>query len=307
MSGLVALTGATGFVGAALLKTLTSRGWRVRALTRRPRPNTPEQDKPETQWINGALDDGCALRALVEDAAALIHCAGVVRGRNAAEFNHANVQGTANLLRAIKQNGGTARFLLISSLAARHPQYSWYAASKYQAEQILSQQDSLPWTIFRPTALYGPGDKEIKPMLRAMRAGVLITPGRSTQRISLLHIDDLGGAVLRWLQHPEHIPGTFELDDGQAGGYSWEMLAEIAEHLWQRRVYRIAVPLKLMKALAHLNLLSAHLLGYAPMLTPGKINEITHPDWRCDNRPLMQALGWRPQVKLPDAMRQACL
>jgi len=299
----VALTGATGFVGTALLKTLTAQDWQVRALTRRPRPDTPK-----VQWITGALDDQPALQRLVDGASAIVHCAGLVRGKNALEFNAVNVQGTSNLLQAATRNDAPAKFLLISSLAARYPQYSWYAASKHQAEQALKQQaDKLAWTIFRPTALYGPGDKEVKPLLQAMRAGILATPGKRRQRISLLHIDDFSNAVLRWLHHPRPVPGVFELDDGHIGGYSWEGLADIAEAVWQRRVYKIAIPTGLLRALAHINLGLARLLGYAPMLTPGKINEITHPDWTCDNTPLTQALGWKPQLRLADAIHRACL
>jgi len=303
VSRLVALTGATGFVGAALLKSFAAHGWQVRALTRQSRP-----DAAQVEWVTGTLDDQHALHKLVENAAAVVHCAGLVRGRNAAEFTDVNVQGTANLLQASTQNGAAEKCLFISSLAARYPAYSWYAASKHQAEQHLCQQTrAFPWTIFRPTALYGPGDKEVKPLLQAMRDGILVTPGRLKQRLSLLHIDDFSHAVMSWLHCSGPVAGTFELDDGHAGGYSWEALADIAGQTWQRRVYRVAIPLTLLKTLAGINLGLARLLGYSPMLTPGKINEITHPDWTCDNTPLTQALGWKPQVKLSDAIQQACL
>ena len=69
MSGsLVAVTGATGFIGRVLLQRLIKEGWKVRALTRHYQP-----DNETTQWIKGDLDDLVALQALVKDASAVVH------------------------------------------------------------------------------------------------------------------------------------------------------------------------------------------------------------------------------------------
>lgn len=299
----MALTGATGFVGSTLLRTFTSRNWQVRALTRR---NNPQNNG--VQWVQGDLENQQALQNLTRDTFAVIHCAGIVRGKSEQEFNHCNVQGTANIISAaMKNHSRLPRFLLVSSLAARHPEYSWYAKSKYQAEKLLTRQTgSMPWTIFRPTALYGPGDREVKPMLNAMRHGLLTTPGRLNQQISLLHIEDFAEAVLAWLTATNIEQATFELDDGFTGGYSWEKLISIGEQVWHRRIRRIPVPIVLLKTFARINLGLSHLLCYSPMLTPGKINEITHSDWTCDNTPITQALGWKPRLVLQDAMYDAC-
>lgn len=304
MSRVVALTGATGFVGSALLNSLSSQGWHIKALSRR----TANPELPHIEWIKGDLHDAAALRRLTQNTSAVIHCAGSVRGNSSLAFSRNNTQGTLNLAQAAMDNEQIPRFLLISSLAARHPEYSWYARSKYEAEKGLTElAQALPCTIFRPTALYGPGDREIKPMLNAMRHGLLTTPGKLQQRISLLHIDDLLSAVILWLGLPAPLVDTFELDDGHAGAYSWEELIKIAEQVWQRRIYRLAVPIPVLKAFASINLALSQFLPYSPMLTPGKINEITHPDWGCDNTKLTQALGWTPQVKLVQAMREACM
>ena len=69
MSGsLVAVTGATGFIGSMLLRSLIKEGWKVRALTRSPRVGDEF-----TQWIEGDLDDLDALRSLVKDVSAVVH------------------------------------------------------------------------------------------------------------------------------------------------------------------------------------------------------------------------------------------
>src|SRR5512143_4088465 len=126
----LALTGATGFIGAALLKRLLNAGWTVRALCR----STPPQGRAahtggRLQWFQGRLEDSVSLRRLVDGATAVVHCAGAIRGASAAQFNQVNVEGVARLVQAARELHPLPRFLLISSLAAREPQLSPYASS----------------------------------------------------------------------------------------------------------------------------------------------------------------------------------
>ncbi len=296
---LVALTGATGFIGHALVNTLVEKGWTVRALTRKSRTGNES-----IQWVQGDLDDTTALHQLVQDSTAVIHCAGAVRGSSYKAFEHTNVDGTKHLLNAITTQNISPKFLLISSLAAREPELSWYAKSKYMAEQpVVSSQ--LPWTIFRPTAVYGPGDKEIKPLFQTMQKGFLPVVGKLDNRFGLIHVNDLVTAIQQWLMTEQPINGTFEIDDGLPGGYSFNSLAHLAQEIWQQPVRCITIPNSLIRGIASINLFLARLLRYSPMLTPGKVNELQHDDWVCDNTPLIQALPtWRPSIRLHDSLSQ---
>ncbi|MDT8398552.1 MAG: NAD(P)-dependent oxidoreductase [Pseudomonadales bacterium] len=293
MEGTVAVTGATGFIGRALLQRLQENHWRVRALTRRPRLNTDA-----IHWVSGDLDDRAALRELLVGASAVVHCAGAVRGRSARQFNHTNVAGTENLVKACLEQDAAPRFLLMSSLAARQPELSWYANSKRMAEQVLADRaQSMPWAAFRPTAVYGPGDRELLPLFRFTRRGTLPLPGRINTRVGLLHVTDLVAAIGCWLAAPEPVSGIFELDDGRPGGYDRESLAAIAQAVWNRPVRVQALPARLILLAATVNLGLACVLRYAPMLTPGKVRELLHPDWVCDNTPLLAALpDWQPTL-----------
>lgn len=303
MSGsTVAVTGATGFIGKLLLESLVKDGWRVRALTRTPRVS----DKL-TQWITGDLDNQISLQNLVKDVSAVIHCAGVVRGSSLSEFIRTNVEGTFNLVSASVQQSPIPRFLFISSLAAREPSLSWYANSKYMAEQVLADNSGvMSWTVFRPTAVYGPGDKELSPFFRATRYGILPMVGDRISRYSLIHVSDLVAAILCWLDTNVESKNTYEIDDGMQGGYDCHSLASIAQDVWDRPVHCLYLPVSLVLVLANINLWSARILRYAPMLTPGKVREISHPDWVCNISPLVQALpDWRPCIRLRDALAKA--
>lgn len=298
----VAVTGATGFIGTALLQLLTQEGWKVRALTRYPRVGDEF-----TQWIEGDLHDSNALRNLVKGVSAVVHCAGRVRGSSLEDFVHTNVEGTDNLLRASLEQASPPRFLLISSLAARQPEFSWYATSKHMAERLVSQHSlQLPCAIFRPTAVYGPGDKEMSPLFRVTKRGVLPMVGQPAMRFGLLHVNDLGTAILCWLSTKIPVEGVYEIDDGTPGGYDGQTVASIAQEVWKRPVYCVFFPAPLVSLIAGVNLWSARLLGYSPMLTPGKVRELRHPDWVCDITPLTRALpAWQPRVQLRDALPDA--
>ena len=303
----MALTGATGFIGRALVRTLLAEGYSVRALTRRK-----QRPVEGLRWAPGSLADPSSLAGLVAGAEAIIHCAGRVRGRGAREFDLTNVAGTRNLLDAVvAAHVATApppRFLLISSLAAREPGLSWYAQSKYLGEQAARRyRDRLALAIYRPTAVYGPGDKEMAPLFKLSKRGMLPAVGRPVNRISLLHVDDLVAAVRADCppDGADVVVGTYELDDGRPGGYDYATLAGIAEKAWRRKVVLLPVPMALLRLVAAVNLALARLFRYSPMLTPPKLREIRHPDWVCDNEPLTAASGWRPTIRLADALPTA--
>jgi nucleoside-diphosphate-sugar epimerase len=301
---LIALTGATGFIGGALLSCLAGAGWRVRALYRSRRGRIPRAS-PGTEWVQGELDDGRALDRLLAGTGALIHCAGAVRGATQADFDRINADAVARLAEAAASRSPPPRFLLMSSLAARMPQLSHYAASKWRGECALKAAPGhLRWTILRPPAVYGPGDRELAPLFRCIARGLAPVPAHAAGRFSLIHVDDLASAVLRWLEADAGYGRTFEIDDARAGGYDWPTVLAIAGPALGRKrpVLQVSIPVPVLRLLAQVNLASARLFGYSPMLTPGKVREITHPDWLCDSHDFAAATGWRPLIGLESGL-----
>ena len=112
----LAITGATGFVGQALLDRALAEGQELRALTRRDQP-----PRAGVTWVQGDLDDTAALDRLVQGAEAVIHVAGVVNTPDPAELERGNVAGTLNLVEAALA-AGVPRFVCVSSLSARERQ-----------------------------------------------------------------------------------------------------------------------------------------------------------------------------------------
>lgn len=286
----VAVTGGTGFIGTTLIHGLVDAGYQVRALTRRAQP-----ERSGVIWVHGEFADEEALAALVSGAQALVHCAGAVRGASRRDFDAVNVDGTARLGRIC---AGRTRFLHLSSLAARQPSLSFYSGSKADGESALAGIEGLDYTVFRPPAVYGPGDKELKPLLDLMFRGIGFFP-EHPGRFALIYIDDLINAILSWLVAPAaSVSGRcFELNDG-AAGYDWAQIAAAVEEVGGVRVRKLGIPKTLLAVPAWCNQVLGRLGLSTPMLTPGKLRELYFEDWTVDAEPVCSALAWRPQIDL---------
>jgi nucleoside-diphosphate-sugar epimerase len=300
----VALTGATGFIGGVLLRHLTEQGFQVKALYRPASSSFPTPTN-SVRWQAGDLADQESLRAFVAGADAVVHCAGAVRGTTLQQFKQINTEGVARLLQVVTEQM-VSRFLLISSLAARVPSLSAYASSKKLGEDVLREyHDRISWDILRPPAVYGPGDREMLPLLQLIKRGIVPIIGAKEGRFSLLYVDDLAAAVSCLLKARGTQQGQcFELHDGHPGGYSWRQIASIATDLNGKKPRCLAIPRPLLQSVSLANVSLARLLGYQPMLTPGKVREIFHSDWVCDNTAICRATDWQPQVQFREGMRR---
>lgn len=288
----VALTGATGFVGGATLNHLVDAGWQVRALTRRS-----QQAKPGIMWVEGALDQPESLTKLCEGADAILHIAGVVNAPDAAGFEAGNVAGTANLIAAAK-GAGIGRFVHISSLSAREPQLSAYGASKARAEKLVAAS-MLDWTILRPPGVYGPGDTEVFDMFRMAAMGFCLLPpaGRS----SWIHVDDLARLLVALL--PAHADATtqiFEADDGEPEGWEHRRFARAIGWALGRRIATISAPRPLLFAAAWGDRL---VRGAKAKLTPDRAGYMSHPDWVIDRKAAPPTALWQPQIGTREGLK----
>jgi nucleoside-diphosphate-sugar epimerase len=304
MFQVAALTGATGFIGGAIARRMTAAGWHVRALVR-PKSSMCDQGGPNIEWITGTLEETNALHRLVRDASVIVHCAGTVRGASKSYFDLVNIDGVARLVQAAEDEHHVPRFLLMSSLAAREPGLSPYAASKHGGEAVLHERaNKLSWVTLRPPAVYGPGDREMAALFQWMGRGCAPMFVPEGARFSLLYIEDLVDAVLRLLGTKSLKNRIFEIHDGQPNGYSWDDIVDTVSRLTYRHIRRVSVPAFFIDVLATLNLLAARATGYKPILTPWKVREFRHPDWVGDNTALSHETGWTPTIGLAEGLKR---
>jgi nucleoside-diphosphate-sugar epimerase len=289
---LAAVTGATGFVGHHLIAALARHGWRLRLLIRRWTP-LPSLAGVDCEVVWGDLSDEQALRRLVDGADAVVHAAGLIKARRAEDFLAVNRDGTARLSAAAPD----ALFLLLSSLAAREPQLSPYAASKRAAEDAVAGRVG-PWCAVRAPAVYGPGDRETLAYFKMAARGFALRPNRVDARLSLIHVEDLVEALALALDRRPPA-SVCEIDDGRDGGYSHLEMAGAAAEALGRSVQSLAVPRPLIGAVAQVNARRPS----TQILTPGKVHELFHPDWVVHDRRLAAALDFVPRYLLAPGFR----
>ena len=137
-----------------------------------------------------------------------------------------------------------------------------------------------------------------------MARGVAFVLGRDGARFSLIYVDDLAEAVVRWLDSENTERHVFELHDGHPSGYTWNDVIEAVSRLRARHIHRVQVPEPALDLLARLNLRLGRMTGRSPLLTPWKLRELRHRDWVCDNAAFCRATGWVPQVPLDEGLRR---
>ena len=289
---LVALTGATGFVGRAVTEVLAHRGVAMRALAR-----SVPKDGSDIEWVGGSLSDHAALQRLTDGADAVIHIAGLTTSRDLSDFEEANVRGTLNLVEAAVA-AGTGRFVFTSSLAAREPRLSAYGASKAKAEDIV-RASPLDWTIVRPPAVYGPRDSEMLDLFRAAEWGVVPMPPAGAS--SLIYVYDLAELLATLAGRlPEATSQTYEPDDGRPGGWSHRELAQAIGWSVGRKPW---VPQLSRRWLKRLAAIDGALRGDKAKLTLDRVCYMTHPDWVVSAARAVPGDIWHPRLNTRDGLK----
>jgi nucleoside-diphosphate-sugar epimerase len=277
---IVAVTGATGFIGRRIVRALVENGYAVRALARRS-PAREEADASDAvSWVLGSLADQAALNELVKGTAAIVHCGGAIKAMDRNGFLAVNGDGTRRLAEAAVQQAIPPRFIYLSSIAAREPRLSAYAASKRAGEQaVRALQPVLPAVILRPPAVYGPGDLETLKIFQMAARGFLVAPMVTGARTSLVHVDDVAGAVMAALTLKDLPDSPVEFDDGKHGAYSWPEIAAAAGAALHTRPRLIPLPAAVLYMAGAAASLSAYLTRRPSVLSWGKVPELLHPDW----------------------------
>lgn len=168
----VAVTGATGFVGGHIVRTLLDRGWTVRALShsRRDIADLRDRDREAVTVVVGDVNDGDALNELVRGCDAVIHLVGIIRESKGKRFETLHVEATRSVIGACRRMG-VRRYLHMSALGVSDESQTEYQKTKFKAEQLVQASD-LNWTIFRPSLIHGPGGEFTQMMAQWSRGEI---------------------------------------------------------------------------------------------------------------------------------------
>jgi len=311
----VFVTGATGFVGAHLVKALRARGDSVTALVRRPALAEAHGWGTDVRLLKGDLDDAAALRAGCAGMDVVYHVAGKIAARDLVEFMATNRDGTANVLEAAR-DGGARRFLYVSSLAVAGPTepgqsidetrppapVTDYGRSKLAGE-VLVQSMPLPWTIVRPPLVYGEWDRGTLKIFQIAKRGIVPVFGDGSQELSVIHAEDLAQAIVAAATAPAAAGHVYFAT--HATTTTSRALAMAVGQAVGKRPTIIGLPPLVARGLLWATDTLAHIAGRATVLSVDKGNEYLAPAWTCRGDALTRDTGWRAEIELDTGLRRA--
>ena len=246
----------------------------------------------------------------------IIHAAGITKANSLKEFDHINADYTGNLAQAAAQlNGQVKKLVLISSLAAAGPlkdrniliteqakpnPVTAYGRSKLKAEQALTNIN-IPSVILRPTAIYGPRDKDLFLISNYLQKGVDAYIGRAPQQLSFVHASDVATAAVQALLM-ENASGIYNIADGN--NYSRYDFADIAKKILAKKPRRIHLPVTIVRSILFFVEAINKMGNKVPVVSREKLKELLAENWGCDISKAKKELGFCPVYNLQTGLEE---
>jgi nucleoside-diphosphate-sugar epimerase len=239
--------------------------------------------------------------------------AGVIAARSEADFLHANARGTSNVISAMAATGGSARLVLVSSMAAGGPAprgrpldgtgapgpVTQYGRSKLAGEAAV-RRSALRWTILRPPMVYGPRDTEVLKVFKLAGGPLAPVFGDGRQELSGVYGPDLADALIAAAASDRSVGRTYYPCHPEI--FSSEQFVQAVGRAVKpdrgRDLPILHLPLALARGALTITGTIAALAGKATVLTADKANEFFQAAWTGDPAPLTRDTGWQAATSL---------
>ncbi|HEY4908404.1 MAG TPA: complex I NDUFA9 subunit family protein [Methylomirabilota bacterium] len=242
------VTGATGFVGHVVVRTLLAHGFLVRCLVR-PGSEALLKGFESIDRVPGDVLEPDGLPPSVEGCSAIIHLVGIIREHRATgvTFDRLHTQATANML-GVAREAGVGRYIQMSAVGTRSGAVSRYHRTKWQAEEVV-RASALDWTIIRPSLIFGPEDEFISVLARMIRRlPVVPVLGDGQYQVQPIAVEQVAEGFARALRLPLAVGQTYEVAGPQPHRFV-ELLDQIGVALGVARVRKVHIPLGLIKVM----------------------------------------------------------
>jgi len=312
----ILVTGATGFVGRHVADELARSGRRVRCLVR-PRTDAADLERAGFEIARGEMLEQASLEEAVRGVDAVVHVAGLIAARSFREMRRVNEEGVGRLAAACARTPSPPRrFVLISSLAAAGPSrrgrpvreddpprpVSRYGLTKLLGERAAARTlpASIPLTVIRPPAVYGPFDRGIHGFFDAAARGIRLRVGTRPRRVSIVHGEDLAAGIRLALDVDRAAGRTYFVADPESYAID-DLIARIARAVGGRtRAVRVPEPILRVAGVVAEEI--ARWRGATPPFSRDKAREFLAEGWVCDPSRAMDELGWKPARTLDEGL-----
>ncbi len=307
------VTGSTGFIGSHLVEKLVARDYDVSCLIRQSTRLEYIKGLP-VKFVNADYGDADSLRPAVEGVDYVFHIGGVTKAKDKRLYYVGNHETTKSLLAAVKKyNPGIKRFALASSLTAvgpgtdtepvdettpYHP-ITTYGRSKMEAEkECLANSSSMPITIIRPPAVYGPRDRDIFEFFNSINKHFLPLSGFGRKILSFVHAYDLVDGIIAAAEHPKAVGQIYFISNDEV--YDWEMLGDIAKQILNTWVIKARIPHFVLYAIAGISEFVARMQGKAALVNIEKARDGVQANWLCSSKKALNELGFKTKLSLEE-------
>lgn len=306
----VLVTGATGFIGSHLSEELVRRGHKVTCLVRE-NSDLKWIENTELKIIKGDCKKIESLYKAVDGIDYIFHLAGLTKACSEADFFGANADGTKNIITAtLENNPNLKRFVYISSLAAVGPSQkgsplkedtdphpvSSYGRSKLEGEKVvLKYKEKLPVTVIRPSAVYGPRDKDLFVFFKLLKKGIFPYWGKCYY--SLVYVDDLIQGIILAAENKKAEGQVYFMSDSKF--YTNEEIMKAISSALGIKAFRLRIPKPFMPFFAYIG----ERIIKNGIINRDKIKELSYSHWICDTTKAKDELGFIPKVRLKEGMK----
>lgn len=313
----VLVTGATGFIGSHLARRLHDRGDRVVCLAK-DAMYTPFLESAGMEVMLADLNNGVDWPRALRTVDVVYHLAGLTRARRWAEYYEANQRATARFIRACAAHGRSLkRFVYVSSQTAAGPSrdgaplteempcrpVSHYGRSKLLAEEAVREwKGDIPVTIVRPSAVYGPRERDWYEYFKMVRKGIQPVIGLGTKYLSLIHAEDLVDGIIRAADAPGAAGQTYFL-----AGEEPHTTVEIGNAMAAaaaKRTLKVRLPHAVVYGAGAVMETIARVSGRQVFFNLQKVRESVCRAWVCSVEKAARELGFRTKVGLEGGMEE---
>lgn len=321
----ILITGASGFIGSTLIEEALKQGHRVWAGIRAT-SNKEHLKAQKVHFLELDFAHPNQLRVQLSGHKGtfskfdvIIHCAGITKTADKREFDRVNYLQTKYFVDTLRElNMVPRQFIYLSSLSvlgAIHEKdgepfrecdtpepNTDYGMSKLKAELYIQSIPGFPYTILRPTGVYGPRERDYYLLARSIGRHFDFSAGFNRQSLSFIHVKDLSQAIFL-IMEKQIVRQTYILSDGQSYS-SRDFSLLIKKELGNPFVIHIKCPLFILKTVSLLFAFESMLSGKARTLNPDKYKIMKQRNWTCDISLAKEELGYTPEYILETGVKE---
>ncbi|MBC8312877.1 MAG: NAD(P)-dependent oxidoreductase [Candidatus Cloacimonetes bacterium] len=305
------VTGANGFIGCNLVKALIAKHYDVTCLVRKTSNVETLKNLPVKFICWNEIND----KILFENQDYIFHLAAKVKAKNKRKYFEANLERTKILISVLK-NSNLKKFIFVSSQSAAGPcktkipktekdtenPISHYGKSKLAAENFIKDNCKIPWTIIRPSGVFGPYDKDFLIYFKLIKKGIAPLVGFGEKFFSLIFIDDLTDLIIKSAENPKANFQTFFACDGKI--YSQKDFIKSIEKAMQKKSIKINIPIISIFKLAIFNEMLKFFCKNQFTLNFQKAKEMREKYWICSSEKSEKILNFNLKFSLDEAIEK---